>query len=291
MGKDVILVKLGGSLITRKDEPDTARPDVIERLARQLAGARRDGLHLVVGHGSGSFGHPAARRAGLFGMPLAAPPRTLQAVPMRQASDAATATVTSESLACPDGVARVQRAAAALHQMVLDAFIAAGASPFSVPPSAVAMAQDGRLTLFRAETVRGALDSGLMPVLYGDVVLDTVRGAAICSTESALGAVAGALRTAGWRVRRCLWLGATPGVLARDGRVLERVSRADASVLRQAAGGADAPDVTGGMRHRVNAALALANAGIPSWIGDGAAPHALEQLLAGIAVPGTLVVP
>jgi isopentenyl phosphate kinase len=298
MGTDVTLIKLGGSLITRKDEPDTPRPTVIARLARQLARAQRDGLHLVVGHGSGSFGHPVARRAGLVGIPLAVGPRTAQPVTARHAgggsstvSTVAEARRARPGLAAPDAIARVQRRAADLHRMVLDALVAAGAAPFSVPPSAVAVAQDGRLAHFHAGTVRTALDNGLMPVVYGDVVLDAVGGAAICSTESALGAVADALCAAGWRVRRCLWLGATPGVLMPDGAVLERVSLAEASLLQQAAGAAATTDVTGGMRHRVNAALALAHAGIPSWIGDGAAPDVLEQLLAGTTVPGTLVVP
>lgn len=289
MVRDVTLVKLGGSLITRKSEPDTARPEVIDRLAEQLADARRSGRRLVVGHGSGSFGHPAARAAGLTGVRgVRRGGETGRAggAPSGQAGPA-----TLQRAATPEAIACVQRKAAELHRIVLDALVAAGASPFSVPPSGVAVARDGEIVHFDGEAVRAALDEGLMPVVYGDVVLDTVRGASICSTETALAAVADALRTDGWRVRRCIWLGATPGVLAADGGVLERVSPADADWLRDVAVGATAVDVTGGMRHRVDAALGLARAGIPSWIGDGTAPDALIRLLRGVNVPGTLVVP
>lgn len=309
MARDVTLVKLGGSLITRKDTPDTARLDVIHRLARELARAQSAGHRLVLGHGSGSFGHPAARRAGLTGMQsgaqrssreagiaLGAAARAPVAVPTPVATTrpepaSASAVATLPSPAAPDAIAHVQRKAADLHRIVLDALVAAGASPFSVPPSAVAAARDGEIVRFHTDAVRAALDAGLMPVVYGDVVLDTVRGASICSTERALAAVAHDLQAAGWRVRRCIWLGATPGVLADDGGVLKRVSLSDADRLRDVAGDAEAIDVTGGMRHRVDTALDLARIGIPSWIGDGAAPGALARLLAGAAVPGTMVVP
>ncbi len=310
----VTLVKLGGSLITDKNAPGTARPELIRQLAEQLARAHRCGHRLVVGHGSGSFGHPEARRAGLTGSgadaprvavpagtgaaaPVDAAPRagrdagrlrTAQAVPVRAAGARGEQ---GDEAPFPPAVARVQARAAELHRLVLDALLAAGAAPFSVPPSAVAVARDGRIEHFHAETVRLALGRDFIPVLYGDVVLDRVRGASICSTESALGAVADSLRAVGWRIDRCLWLGATPGVIGPDGRPLERISVDQGQVLRSAAGGAEAPDVTGGMRHRVDAALAFARAGIPSWIGDGSSPDVLERLLADAEVPGTLVAP
>jgi len=62
-------LKLGGSLITEKDRPHTARLQVIRRLASEIARARRDdpALRLVLGHGSGSFGHVPAQKYGTRG--------------------------------------------------------------------------------------------------------------------------------------------------------------------------------------------------------------------------------
>ena len=54
----VILIKLGGSLITDKAGHEVVRSGVLARLAvelRQVAEACPSGL--VLGHGSGSFGH------------------------------------------------------------------------------------------------------------------------------------------------------------------------------------------------------------------------------------------
>ncbi|MFQ5350226.1 MAG: uridylate kinase, partial [Thermoanaerobaculia bacterium] len=60
------LIKLGGSLITDKRRPGRSRRQVIARLAGEIAAAagRRPG-GLIVGHGRGSFGHPAAARHGV----------------------------------------------------------------------------------------------------------------------------------------------------------------------------------------------------------------------------------
>ncbi|HNB52006.1 MAG TPA: hypothetical protein PK530_08695, partial [Anaerolineales bacterium] len=58
-------LKLGGSLITDKTKPGTVRADVLARLAGEIADVWREGdLHLILGHGSGSFGHVPAKKYG-----------------------------------------------------------------------------------------------------------------------------------------------------------------------------------------------------------------------------------
>ena len=58
-----VVVKLGGSLLTRKREVEKLRPKVIERIAKELA--EDAGVPVVLLHGAGSFGHPGALRFGL----------------------------------------------------------------------------------------------------------------------------------------------------------------------------------------------------------------------------------
>ncbi|MCA9937430.1 MAG: hypothetical protein KC418_02225, partial [Anaerolineales bacterium] len=63
---ETVFLKLGGSLLTDKTGVEVVRADVLARLAVEIAAARqaRPGLRLVLGHGSGSFGHVAAARYG-----------------------------------------------------------------------------------------------------------------------------------------------------------------------------------------------------------------------------------
>ena len=64
MTNKLVFLKLGGSLITEKSREATARKDVITRLAAELADIHRSNpnLRLLLGHGSGSFGHVPAKK-------------------------------------------------------------------------------------------------------------------------------------------------------------------------------------------------------------------------------------
>ena len=58
----MMIVKLGGSVITRKDRYRSFRRAVTRRLAREIADS---GEQVVLVHGAGSFGHLVASRHNL----------------------------------------------------------------------------------------------------------------------------------------------------------------------------------------------------------------------------------
>ncbi len=70
-GAQLVFLKLGGSLITDKRRPEAPRLDVIRQVAATIAAALRryPTLRLLIGHGSGSFGHVYGRRYGTRGRP------------------------------------------------------------------------------------------------------------------------------------------------------------------------------------------------------------------------------
>mgnify|MGYP006422603161 CR=1 FL=1 len=262
----ITVVKLGGSLLTDKTRPFTARTDVIERLAREVAsGWEASDNGLLLGHGSGSFGHVAAERTGLLDDERTTP--------------------------LAEAVSRVQQAAAVLHRRVTEALRAAGVPAVSVAPSSAMVASGGTPVALQSEPVRHALAAGAVPVTYGDVVFDRTRGATVCSTETVLRAFIDALREEGIAVRRVLWMGDTDGVYDADGRTVDALHPSDVERALHAVRAPDGTDVTGGMRHRLVTARALAQAGIPSVIANGTVPGTLEQGLTGAALSGTHVRP
>lgn len=285
----ITLVKLGGSLLTDKRQPETDRPSVIARLAQEIAAALpqndgddRDG-GLIVGHGSGSFGHVAAAHHEIH-----------------------------RGLERPDeqrpGVSLTQQRAAELHRRVVGALSAAleprGTGPFSIAPSSALVTASGRPVSFSLEPLVRALTAGLVPVVYGDVVMDRDRGCAICSTERVFDALVDGLPEHGLQVSRILWLGETEGVWGSGGQAIPRITPDTAEAALGSVGGSAGTDVTGGMRHRVETALELARRGITSWIGDGREPGRLRAALVAVghqdtgreeidpeSVAGTWVVP
>jgi len=254
-------LKLGGSLITDKHTPRTARPDVLARLMGEVAEARRarPELQLVLGHGSGSFGHVEGRKHG-----------TRQGVS------------TSEQWR---GFAEVQAAAGLLNRLVVDAARSAGLPVLNLPPSASAVCRDGVIEHLALEPVRAALDHDLVPLVFGDVAVDEARGGTIVSTEDVFAYLARALRPA-----QVLLAGIEPGVLTHwpGGEVIPHLS-ADAEA--GGVGGSHAADVTGGMAGKVQEMQALARAvpGLAVRIFDGETPGMVRAALQGEAAPGTLI--
>jgi isopentenyl phosphate kinase len=260
---EVVLVKLGGSLITDKRRPERARIEVIERLARELEEIGQDGVRLILGHGSGSFGHVAAARYGIH-EGVRAPKQVM-------------------------GVTETQDRAATLHRMVMGALCQQGVPAFSLSPSSFLVSAGGASAELWIEPLIGALQLGMLPVVYGDVVMDRELGASIVSTESVFLALAGELQRRGFVVRRSIWLGETDGIYDSRGVTIEELQLDSVEDVLDQIVGASGTDVTGGMRHRLETAARLASLGVESWIANGLEPGVLGQILKGSRGKGTKV--
>ncbi len=255
-------MKLGGSLLTEKAKEATARHATIRRVAAEIAKAHREDptLQLLLGHGSGSFGHQAAAK---HGTRLGA----------RSAQDWA-------------GFAAVWHAAIQLNRLLLDELIQAGLPAVGFAPSASAICSNGALRSMAVEPIERALHAGLLPVVHGDVAFDRKQGATILSTEQVLSHLAFPLKPT-----HLLLAGRDPGVYAdypATENVLERISEED--LARHPLEGSEATDVTGGMAEKVREALALSRR-LPDLeirIFSAEEPGSLKQALAGKPL-GTLV--
>ncbi len=261
-----VFLKLGGSLITDKHRPYTPLPNRLAALAESVAAARRarPALRLLVGHGSGSFGHWAAREGGDIRHGVHQPEDWRHFV-------------------------RVWHAAQRLNRLVVDALLEAGVPAVAFPPSAAALARDGRLHRWDTAPLEAALEAGLVPVTYGDVAFDDRRGGVIVSTEEIFAFLAPRLRP-----RRILIAGVEPGVWAdfpQCTRIVPEITPANAPALTAALGGSAAADVTGGMAAKVREMLALAERvpGLEVLIFDGRRAEEVEAVLLG-ARRGTRVV-
>ena len=56
---ELIILKLGGSLITDKNKPFSIRSDILQKSIEQIINSKE---RLIVVHGGGSFGHPVAKK-------------------------------------------------------------------------------------------------------------------------------------------------------------------------------------------------------------------------------------
>jgi isopentenyl phosphate kinase len=267
---ELIFCKLGGSVLTDKEQPATTRPGVIARLAAEIAAARaqQPGLRLLLGHGSGSFGHVAAQRYQV-----------------------------QEGIAADGdwwGYAETGAAAAQLNRIVADACMRAGVPVVSIQPSASARCRDGELLHMEDYPVQQALGHGLVPLIYGDVGFDEQRGCTIVSTEAEFAYLASRLRPA-----RIVLVGEVDGVYDADptadtvARQIARITPATYARIEGQLAGSHGMDVTGGMLSKVREMVRLVRRGHARRVHliSGLQPGALTEVLLDPDVSrGTLIV-
>jgi len=260
--KGITLVKLGGSLITDKSKPFTARNDVISRLCREIKEAQP--MPLVVGHGGGSFPHQSAARY-----------------------ETQKGAINENSW---EGFCAVQNDAAKLNRIVVNAMLEAGIHAVSFQPSASCITENGRIKEWDMKALERMLDAGVVPVPYGDVAVDKKQGMSIISTEEILLYLAEKLKA-----KRVLFCGKTDGVFTADpgkdgnATLIKEITKKNFSEVRGYLTGSDGTDVTGGMLHKVERALEIARKGVTVEIINGAKDGMLKRALMGEAGLGTVI--
>jgi acetylglutamate kinase len=161
--------------------------------------------------------------------------------------------------------------------------IAAGCDPWSIPIANHARNRAGALVELDSEPFVEALKSGATPVSFGDVVPDESWGFSILSADTIALELAKTLHP-----RQVLFVSDVPGILRTDAqqrRTIEPIVTADVVArLRPVAG---APDVTGGIRGKAEAMLAIAALGVNAGLISGLTDGALSRALRGEAVYGS----
>jgi isopentenyl phosphate kinase len=234
-----VVLKLGGSVVTEKDRRETVDEDALAALAATLAAGRPE--RLVIAHGGGSFGHPAAEGHGVSRTAGSRDAEAVRAIhgAMRRLNDAVVAALADA------GVPAVP-----VHP--LSAASRDGEGALAMPPGAVAT----------------MLGEGFVPVTHGDVVAHAGEGVTVLSGDELVVSLASGLGAD--RVGLC---STVPGVLDAEGAVIERVTAFEE--VADAVGASDATDVTGGMARKVRELLAL---DAPAHVFD---PDGLASFLGG----------
>jgi isopentenyl phosphate kinase len=247
-----IFLKLGGSLITDKTGVEAVRTVVLADVCAQIAAARRSDkqLRFVLGHGSGSFGHVAAAEF-----------NTRQGVRSQEQWR---------------GFAIVSDSAARLNRIVIAALLSAGIPAVSMQPSAIVLSVNGHIDSVAMGPIKAALESGVVPVVYGDVAFDLNRGGTIVSTEEILAAMAAEIEP-DW----LLLAGETDGVLDENNARISLITPGSLAQVVPALGGSRGTDVTGGMLAKVQTMLELLvrQSAMQIRIFSGLEPGAVAALL------------
>lgn len=251
----MIFLKLGGSLITDKDLPHTPRLERIDAISAEIKRflAENPDEKILIGHGSGSFGHIPAKKYG-----------------------------TRSGVRTPEqwlGFHEVWHEARALNLLVIDSLLRSGISAISFSPSACISMANSTIKDWNVEPILSAMRNHFVPVLYGDVVFDSIIGGTILSTEEIFFHLAPILQP-----QRILLAGIEAGVWEDypertnlyQSITPETYPQQKTNILQSGS-----PDVTGGMLSKVESMLQLvqAQSNLTIQIFSGIEPGSIYQTL------------
>lgn len=251
------VVKLGGSVITRKNEPFSARSDTISRLAEEISVFLREDerREIILIHGGGSFGHSLVRE-------------------------------------CLEKIGRIDTQCYArvafymdlLNHLIIEALLASEVPVVKIPPRSICWGTG--LEECNFSVIGRFTSSGMVPVLYGDVILSGGESR-VLSGDDILWYLTKSLG-----LKRVVFVTDVDGIydkdpkLHGDARVLSGMHVSD--VLREASFW-EVYDVTGGMLNKLKKPLLLGIKGVKVYVINGFIPGNLLNALEEKNVVGSVL--
>ena len=258
----LIILKIGGSVITDKEGELAPRTEVINRLAEEIQKAQVKSLVIV--HGGGSFGHPTAQKYGI-----------------------------KEGLreeAQKVGFAETHHVMTVLNGLVMDSLLWHNIPALSVAPSCCVVTENGRIKTFEEAVLRSYLKMGFAPVLYGDATLDETLGFTVLSGDQLVSHLARKLGATN------IVIGVdTDGLYdadpknAKNPKLYTHLTLSELEKVKKKLGVSTATDVTGGMFGKVTELIPALAEGIPVNIVNAVKPNRVYKALMGEAVEGTVI--
>lgn len=225
-----VILKLGGSVITEKKHELSARLRVIDRISSELSNFKDE---LVIIHGAGSFGHPIVKKYGIG----------LGHGDFRRV-----------------GVSETKLALMELNSIVVRSLKSRRIPSVPFMPSSFMTAEEGRLTSMGIEPLKKLLETGYVPVLHGDLIVDSAWGISVVSGDQMAVQLAKDLKA-----RTVIFGCDVDGVFTsdprhdRDAKLVQQIKFSELSNWITKVGGSTGTDVTGGMRGKLVESAKLAD--------------------------------
>jgi isopentenyl phosphate kinase len=247
------IVKIGGSIITDKTKPLTFKKAVVKRLAREI---KKSNEEIILVHGAGSFGHIFADRYKLH-----------------------------------EGYKNDEQIEGVVNMLILNTLIDAGINAVSISPSAIVKCRDKKIVEMETKLFKDYLGMGIMPVTFGDVVLDKKLKFCICSGDQLMLHLAKKFKP-----EKVIFCTDVDGIFTFDpsvdknARLLENAdTNILKSMLKMGKSKSEKIDITGEMFGKINTIMEISKIGVGSIVLNGNKKNRLKGALTGQAVKCTRI--
>ncbi|MCX8187551.1 MAG: isopentenyl phosphate kinase [Nitrososphaeria archaeon] len=258
--RDLVVVKLGGSVITDKKRPFTLKYDVIRRLGSEISEAA-GGSPVIIVHGGGSYAHPVAKKYSVA--------------------------EGYKGVSHLRGFIETSIVVRKLSLEVVSCLVEGGLRAISIPAAAIFITRSRKITSCNLEPIFSALRVGVIPVTSGDVVFDRDLGFTVLSGDAIAAYLASRLRA-----KKLIYAVDVDGVYVRDVasgevKVVGEFSRG----MRIEPVGGGGEDVTGGIVNKLEEGFVAAESGVDVILVNGLVEGRVGAAISGRSVPGTRLRP
>tara|TARA_B100000945_G_scaffold220205_1_gene177848 strand:- start:1408 stop:2187 length:780 start_codon:yes stop_codon:yes gene_type:complete len=238
MGKEIILLKFGGSLITdkRSNEPKINHTN-INSIGKKLIAKNYD---IIIVHGAGSFGHPIAKKFGILN----------GKDDTREQSDA---------------IKETRKQVQKLNKIFCKSLNDNNLKTQPIIPSKTMKTKSGKIVDFPINLFDKALNQGEIPVTFGDVTDDLLKGVDILSGDTLMLELANY-----YKPKYSIFIMDYPGVFNgdpanSDSKIYPLVDSDIVKKLEEQSHTSQSIDVTGGLIGKIECALKMSKTS-DTWI-------------------------
>jgi isopentenyl phosphate kinase len=249
MLQEVVLIKLGGSVITHKEKPMSVNNIAIDRILKALASVK---VPIILIHGGGSFGHYWSTKY------------DMHSKPEKYSSE---------------GIAIVHESMISLNHIIVKSMLKLKMKPYAVPPFSIIL--DKKPLRKKIFELTSMTSDKITPVTYGDIVYRTSHKYSILSGDELMGIIASVIKP-----RKVIFAVNVNGIYKDPYAdevipLIEEKSTVNFSDVKF--------DVTGGMKRKFREALKISLSGIDVHFVNGLKPERILKVLGNKKTEGTVI--
>lgn len=242
----IIILKLGGGLLTEKNKPLSIREDVVNRVVQQIIDAEEK---LILIHGGGSFGHPLAKKYNISkGLNNSIPNQIL-------------------------GLTETHHAMNRFNSFMINLFLEKNYPVLSFQPSSIFLKDSESILTKSIDIIENAIDLDILPILYGDIILDKQGSFSIISGDQIITELCKNLNK--YRISKVIFATEIDGIFINDKQAADKHIKLAAELSLSELESLDLADlgqkidVTGGIKGKINSIKKISELNIPVQLING----------------------
>jgi isopentenyl phosphate kinase len=260
------ILKLGGSLLTDKQKPESIRYDILNRVIQEIVAADEK---LILIHGGGSFGHPPAKK---YKIPNGLNRR-----------------VVNQTI----GLSKTHYAMNRFNSIIVESFLEKNCPVLSIQTSS-SFVQDSQQILSQAiNIIEAALDLDMIPILYGDILLHMNGSFSIISGDKIVYLLCKDLKK--YKILKVIFAMDIDGIYVKnkrnkqDSKLIELIHKEELNKIELAEMDSKI-DVTGGIKGKIKMIEKILEFKIPIQLINGLKEDNIYNSLKNISIKCTTII-